>query len=104
MTNSYLDPESDPRDSPDSPEDNEPDTVSTPEGDAEGDPDAPLNPGPDGLQTPPLYRHQQAVRISCATDEELKSGNQPFGQRLDLFCIARAADIRDANKSVTLSH
>jgi hypothetical protein len=53
MTNTYLDPEPDPRDSPDSPEDNEPDTVSTPEGDAEGDPDAPLNPAPDGLQTPP---------------------------------------------------
>ena len=32
---SNLDPEPDPRDSPDTPEDNEPDTVATPEGDAE---------------------------------------------------------------------
>ena len=43
MAHSNLDPEPDPRDSPDSPEDQEPDTVSTPEGDAEGDPEAPLD-------------------------------------------------------------
>ena len=43
---SNLDPVSDRFDSPDSPEDHEPDTVSTPEGDEEGDPDAPLRPTP----------------------------------------------------------
>ncbi|WP_353068099.1 hypothetical protein RBB75_10730 [Tunturibacter empetritectus] len=50
MTPFNLDPEPDPRDSPDSPEDNEPDTVATPEGDAEGLPDAPLKPAPEGMQ------------------------------------------------------
>ena len=47
---SDLDPEPDPRDSPDTPEDKEPDTVATPEGDAEQPPDAPLKPAPEGLQ------------------------------------------------------
>ena len=46
MTDSNLDPKPDPRDSPDTPEDNEPDTVATPEGDAEDPPDAPLIPVP----------------------------------------------------------
>ena len=50
MAVSNLDPEPDPRDSPDTPEDNEPDTVATPEGDAEGAPDAPPSPVSDGLQ------------------------------------------------------
>lgn len=50
MAPSNLDPKPDPRDSPDTPEDNEPDTVATPEGDEEGPPDAPLKPLPDGLQ------------------------------------------------------
>ena len=49
---SALNPENDPLDAPDSPEDNEPDTVSTPEGDNEDAPDAPLAPAPDGLQKP----------------------------------------------------
>ena len=52
-TASNLDPEPDPRDSPDTPEDNEPDTLSTPEGDGEGPPDAPLKPAPEGLQRTP---------------------------------------------------
>jgi hypothetical protein len=50
MTASNLDPEPDPRDSPDSPEDNEPNTLATPEGDAEDLPDAPLKPAPAGMQ------------------------------------------------------
>lgn len=50
MATSNLDPEPDPRDSPDTPEDNEPDTVATPEGDAEGALDAPPLPVSDGLQ------------------------------------------------------
>jgi hypothetical protein len=50
MTPANLDPEPDPRDSPDSPEDNEPDTLTTPEGDAEDLPDAPLKPAPAGMQ------------------------------------------------------
>jgi hypothetical protein len=50
MTPSNLDPEPDPLDSPDSPEDHEPDTVATPEGDAEDLPDAPLKPAPRGMQ------------------------------------------------------
>jgi hypothetical protein len=50
---SNLDPEPDPRDSPDTPEDNEPDTVATPEGDGEYPPDAPLKPAPEGLQRTP---------------------------------------------------
>jgi hypothetical protein len=53
MTSSKLDPEPDPRDSPDIPEDNEPDTVATPEGDGETPPDAPLKPAPEGLQRTP---------------------------------------------------
>ena len=53
MTASNVDPEPDPRDSLDSPEDNEPDTLSTPEGDGEGPPDAPLKPAPEGLQRTP---------------------------------------------------
>jgi len=47
---SNLDPKPDPRDSPDTPEDNEPDTLATPEGDAEDLPDAPLKPAPPGMQ------------------------------------------------------
>ena len=47
-----LDPKPDPLDSPDSPEDGEPDTVATPEGDNETAPDEPLAPAEDGLQTP----------------------------------------------------
>jgi hypothetical protein len=50
---SNLDPKPDPRDSPDTPEDNEPDTVATPEGDGEELPDAPLKPAPEGLQRTP---------------------------------------------------
>ena len=50
MTASNLDPKPDPRDSPDSPEDDEPDTVATPEGDAEDLPDAPLKTSPKGMQ------------------------------------------------------
>jgi len=53
MATSNLDPAPDPRDSADSPEDNEPDTVTTPEGDAEGPPDAPPFPVPPGMQIPP---------------------------------------------------
>jgi hypothetical protein len=55
---SNLDPEPDPRDSPDTPEDNEPDTVATPEGDGEYPPDAPLQPAPEGLQRTPSFRRQ----------------------------------------------
>jgi hypothetical protein len=50
MAASDLDPKPDPRDSPDTPEDNEPDTVATPEGDNEYPPDVPLTPLPDGMQ------------------------------------------------------
>jgi hypothetical protein len=50
MNSSNLDPKPDPRDSPDSPEDNEPDTVATPEGDGEDLPDAPLKPVSRGMQ------------------------------------------------------
>jgi hypothetical protein len=53
MTASKLDPKPDPRDSPDTPEDNEPDTVATPEGDNEYPPDAPLTPAPEGMQRTP---------------------------------------------------
>lgn len=53
MAPSNLDPAPDPLDSPDTPEDDEQDTVATPEGDNEGDPDAPLQPLPDGLQRTP---------------------------------------------------
>jgi hypothetical protein len=52
-TASKLDPVPDPRDSADSPEDREPDTVATPEGDAEDAPDVPLKPAPGGMQRPP---------------------------------------------------
>ena len=38
---------------PDSPEDNEPDTVGTPEGDNEFAPDQPLKPVPDGAEQDP---------------------------------------------------
>jgi hypothetical protein len=48
MTDRKLDPVRDPYDSPDSPEDNEPDTVGTPEGDNEESGDTPLRPAPDG--------------------------------------------------------
>jgi len=54
MADKNLDPEFDPRDSADTPEDNEPDTVATPEGDNEGAPDAPLQPVPEGMQRPPV--------------------------------------------------
>lgn len=50
-----LHPEDDPLDSPDSPEDEEPDTVATPEGDNEFAPKQPLKPELDAegtLQTP----------------------------------------------------
>ena len=46
MIESRLDPEPDPRDSPDTPEDDEVDTLHTPEGDGEGLPDVPLKPTP----------------------------------------------------------
>jgi hypothetical protein len=52
MMASNLDPEPDPFDSPDTPEDNEPDTVATPEGDNEDAPDAPLKRAPEGMQRP----------------------------------------------------
>ena len=50
---SNLDPKPDPRDSPDTPQDNEPDTVATPEGDGEAPSDAPLRPAAEGLQRTP---------------------------------------------------
>jgi hypothetical protein len=53
MRDSRLDPKPDPRDSPDSPADREPDTVATPEGDNEYPPDEPLGPAPGGLQRVP---------------------------------------------------
>ena len=43
----------DPRDSPDDPETNQPDTVGTAEGDNEYAPDQPLKPAPEGLQRTP---------------------------------------------------
>ena len=46
MANPNLDPEPDPRDSPDLPEDDELDTLTTPEGDGEDLPDVPLKPTP----------------------------------------------------------
>ena len=48
-----LNAETDPRDTPDSPQDHEPDTVATPEGDNEYAPDQPLKPAPEGLQRTP---------------------------------------------------
>ena len=53
MAHSNLDPEPNPRDSPDTPEDNEPDTVATPQGDGEYPQDVPLEPPPEGLQRTP---------------------------------------------------
>jgi hypothetical protein len=53
MTASNLDPKPDPRDSPDTPEDNEPDTLTTPEGDDEDLPDVPMKPAPGGMQRTP---------------------------------------------------
>lgn len=53
MTGPLLDPSPDPEDSPDTPEDNEPDTVATPEGDNEFAPDEPLKPISEGQQKPP---------------------------------------------------
>jgi hypothetical protein len=50
MADANLDPVPDPLDSPDLPEDREPDTVATPEGDGEGAPDAPPEPVPEGIQ------------------------------------------------------
>lgn len=50
---SGLDPAPDPRDSPDSPEHQEPDTVATPQGDNEDLPDEPLRPAPKGMQRTP---------------------------------------------------
>ena len=52
MADANLDPVPDPLDSPDLPEDQEPDTVATPEGDNEDLPDAPLKPAPAGMQRP----------------------------------------------------
>ena len=43
----------DPRDSPDSSQTEEPETVATPEGDNEYAPDQPLKPAPEGLQRTP---------------------------------------------------
>jgi hypothetical protein len=48
-----LDPESDPRGTPDTPQDQQPSTVATPEGDNEYAPDQPLKPAPEGLQRTP---------------------------------------------------
>ena len=59
-TASNLDPKPDPRDSPDTPEDNEPDTVATPEGDNEYPPDVPLTPAPEGLQRTPSIRRSSS--------------------------------------------
>jgi hypothetical protein len=50
MADANLDPVPDPLDSPDLPEDQEPDTVATPEGDGEDALDAPLKPAPEGMQ------------------------------------------------------
>ena len=41
-----------PTEPPDSPEDNEPDTLATPEGDNEGAPDQPLSPKPPAIERP----------------------------------------------------
>jgi hypothetical protein len=54
MTNSKLDPKPDPRDSPDTPEDNESDILETPEGDGEWLPDEPLKPVPGKEQKTPF--------------------------------------------------
>ena len=42
-----------PKDSPDTPQDHQPDTVATPEGDGEFAPDQPLTPASEGRQPPP---------------------------------------------------
>ena len=54
---STLDPKGDSRDSPDTPEDNEPDTVASPAGDNETRPDQPAKPAPYGLQISPGRTH-----------------------------------------------
>ena len=54
---SNLDPKRDSRDSPDSPEDHDPDTVASPEGDNETRPNQPPKPAPDGLQISPGSTH-----------------------------------------------
>ncbi len=59
MSNS-LDPKPDPHDSPDTPEDREPDTVATPEGDNETAADQPVGPPSDGLQRPPAIDTNRA--------------------------------------------
>ncbi|MEO8870371.1 MAG: hypothetical protein ABI357_06025 [Granulicella sp.] len=51
-TRAAINPEPDSRDSPDCPEDEQPDTVATPEGDNEAPRDQPLEPVPEGLQRP----------------------------------------------------
>ncbi len=53
MANPHLDPLPEPEDSPDTPEDHEPDTVATPEGDGEFGPDQPLKPIDKGQQKTP---------------------------------------------------
>jgi hypothetical protein len=53
MAPSNMDPTRNPFDSPDRPEDEEPDPLTTPEGDNEGEPDAPLKPAPEGMQRTP---------------------------------------------------
>ena len=54
MPDPSLTPNSyDPRDSPDTPQTNQPDTVGTPEGDNEYSPGQPLQPAPEGLQRTP---------------------------------------------------
>ncbi len=53
MTGPHLDPAPDSRNSADTPEDNEPDTIATPEGDNEFAPDQPIKPVNGGLQKVP---------------------------------------------------
>lgn len=53
LTDPKLDPAPNVRDSPDTPEDHEPDTVGTPEGDNEFAPDEPLKPVCGGPQETP---------------------------------------------------
>ena len=53
LDSSHLDPTPEAKDSPDSPQDNQPSTVATPEGDNEYAPDQPLKPAADGLQRTP---------------------------------------------------
>jgi hypothetical protein len=54
MSPSNQDPTRNPLDSPERPEDEEPDTVATPEGDNEGAADAPLKRAPEGMQRVPF--------------------------------------------------